>query len=293
MALVRAAHPEVDHSPDALEERLRRLESGSVPVAPVSTAGARSDRRAPPPSRPGWCAAAEPRPAPAPAAATRSGPGGGAEPGPCRRERRARPLPSRRPRRRAPTHRPTQRRPPARRRRAPPARAGRRPATRRRQTTRQTTGATDPEHAAAAQSARRRRARRARRRRRPRQARLAARPPAGREPRASALYAVIKDARVRAEGDRLVLGLPSSLTLRQGLDPRQPRAAHRDHRAHDGRRPRPAVRARAGPRRSGRAALGARCRPHHRPAHRPRQARARRQRATRRRLDRPEGDAPP
>ena len=33
MALVKAARPEVDHSPDALEERLRRLESGSVPVA--------------------------------------------------------------------------------------------------------------------------------------------------------------------------------------------------------------------------------------------------------------------
>jgi DNA polymerase-3 subunit gamma/tau len=32
MALVKAARPEVDHSPDALEERLRRLESGSVPV---------------------------------------------------------------------------------------------------------------------------------------------------------------------------------------------------------------------------------------------------------------------
>jgi DNA polymerase III subunit gamma/tau len=34
MALVKAARPEVDHSPDALEERLRRLESGSVPFAP-------------------------------------------------------------------------------------------------------------------------------------------------------------------------------------------------------------------------------------------------------------------
>ncbi len=32
MALVKAARPEVDHSPDALEERLRRLESGSVPM---------------------------------------------------------------------------------------------------------------------------------------------------------------------------------------------------------------------------------------------------------------------
>ncbi|HUK77614.1 MAG TPA: DNA polymerase III subunit gamma/tau [Thermoleophilia bacterium] len=37
MALVKAARPEVDHSPDALEERLRRLESGSVPFAPSST----------------------------------------------------------------------------------------------------------------------------------------------------------------------------------------------------------------------------------------------------------------
>jgi DNA polymerase-3 subunit gamma/tau len=41
MALVKAAKPEVDHSPDALEERLRRLESGSVPVArPASSAAA-------------------------------------------------------------------------------------------------------------------------------------------------------------------------------------------------------------------------------------------------------------
>ncbi len=40
---------------------------------------------------------------------------------------------------------------------------------------------------------------------------------------------------------------------RQGLDPRQPRAAHGDHRAHHRRRPRPAVRARAGPGRTGHA----------------------------------------
>ncbi len=41
MALVKAARPEVDHSPDALEERLRRLESGSVPVArPAGSAAA-------------------------------------------------------------------------------------------------------------------------------------------------------------------------------------------------------------------------------------------------------------
>jgi DNA polymerase-3 subunit gamma/tau len=39
MALVKAARPEVDHSPDALEERLRRLESGSVPVARTPTKG--------------------------------------------------------------------------------------------------------------------------------------------------------------------------------------------------------------------------------------------------------------
>ena len=58
MALVRAAHPEVDHSPDALEERLRRLETGSVTVS----AGAdRADcghparsRRAPPSSPAAW-----------------------------------------------------------------------------------------------------------------------------------------------------------------------------------------------------------------------------------------------
>ena len=42
MALVKAARPEVDHSPDALEERLRRLESGSVPIQspPPRPAGA-------------------------------------------------------------------------------------------------------------------------------------------------------------------------------------------------------------------------------------------------------------
>ena len=39
MALVKAARPEVDHSPDALEERLRRLESGSVPVARTAAKG--------------------------------------------------------------------------------------------------------------------------------------------------------------------------------------------------------------------------------------------------------------
>ena len=47
MALVRAAHPEVDHSPDALEERLRRLESGSVAGRPRPTAAARRRAAAP------------------------------------------------------------------------------------------------------------------------------------------------------------------------------------------------------------------------------------------------------
>jgi len=48
MALVKAARPEVDHSPDALEERLRRLESGSVPFGqsppPKPAAGAGATR---------------------------------------------------------------------------------------------------------------------------------------------------------------------------------------------------------------------------------------------------------
>jgi DNA polymerase-3 subunit gamma/tau len=67
MALVRAARPEVDHSPDALEERLRRLESGSVPVAAAPTPGARAEppRHAAQAAR--VAAATTPRPAPAPA----------------------------------------------------------------------------------------------------------------------------------------------------------------------------------------------------------------------------------
>ena len=50
MALVKAARPEVDHSPDALEERLRRLEQGSVPLtqssAPKPAAGGAAAARA-------------------------------------------------------------------------------------------------------------------------------------------------------------------------------------------------------------------------------------------------------
>ena len=49
----------------------------------------------------------------------------------------------------------------------------------------------------------------ARGRRHPRQARLAARPAKQAEAQSVGLYAVIKDARVRAAGERLVLGLPS------------------------------------------------------------------------------------
>ena len=94
MALVRAAHPEVDHSPDALEERLRRLESGSVPVAPVSTAGARSEPPRPTTQSARVVAAAEPRPAPAPAAAP-SPAAAAAEPGSCCRGRGAEPGPGR------------------------------------------------------------------------------------------------------------------------------------------------------------------------------------------------------
>jgi hypothetical protein len=41
MVLVKAARPEVDHSPDALEERLRRLESGSVPFPRTPATGGR------------------------------------------------------------------------------------------------------------------------------------------------------------------------------------------------------------------------------------------------------------
>ena len=46
MALVKAARPEVDHSPDALEERLRRLESGSVPVLRATPSGTATDPKA-------------------------------------------------------------------------------------------------------------------------------------------------------------------------------------------------------------------------------------------------------
>ncbi len=88
MALVRAARPEVDHSPDALEERLRRLESGSVPFAPAPVApaarpaqphdpaqAARAARLAEAVSSPG-----APRPASPPAASTPPAtPGGDAQ----------------------------------------------------------------------------------------------------------------------------------------------------------------------------------------------------------------------
>ena len=51
MALVRAARPEVDHSADALEERLRRLESGSVPVAAPARSAARPEPPRPAPTK--------------------------------------------------------------------------------------------------------------------------------------------------------------------------------------------------------------------------------------------------
>jgi len=50
-ALVRAARPEVDHSADALEERLRRLESGSVPVGVAGALAARPEPPQPAPTR--------------------------------------------------------------------------------------------------------------------------------------------------------------------------------------------------------------------------------------------------
>jgi len=80
MALVKAARPEVDHSPDALEERLRRLEQGSVPFtqssAPKPAAGGAAARAvaaatpqpAAPKARPPEPATAEPKAATAAAA---------------------------------------------------------------------------------------------------------------------------------------------------------------------------------------------------------------------------------
>jgi DNA polymerase-3 subunit gamma/tau len=83
MALVKAARPEVDHSPDALEERLRRLESGSVPVARASTRGG---VRTEPPHSAGQRAAQAARAlaegSPAPAAT--AGPAAAATPGAAR-----------------------------------------------------------------------------------------------------------------------------------------------------------------------------------------------------------------
>jgi DNA polymerase-3 subunit gamma/tau len=77
MALVRAARPEVDHSPDALEERLRRLESGSVPFAQTQPQAARPDPTRDPAQAPratrlaeAVAAAAAPRPTATPTAST-------------------------------------------------------------------------------------------------------------------------------------------------------------------------------------------------------------------------------
>ena len=325
IALVRAAHPEVDHSPDALEERLRRLESGSVPVAPAPALGARREPPQPTAQSARVAAATKPRTAPAPAAtpavpvadpARKAGVGDqGAERGDRRRRSRKSPGAARRraaavaePRCRERRHR---------------GGAG---------VAKDAAIAEDAEvmadaeacaHAEVAQNADvvadaatgngasaatedadvaedcRRRARRRghRRRRRP----AGADEPSGgaarvkrawqlvlqqAEAQSVGLFAVIKDARVRADGERLVLALPSSLTLGKASTP-------------DNRELLTAIIARttgdtpdlqfvleqssAQPA----APPGARRRPHHRPAHRPRQARARRQRTTRRRLDDP------
>jgi DNA polymerase III subunit gamma/tau len=88
MALVRAARPEVDHSPDALEERLRRLESGSVPFAPAPVAPAARPAQPHDPAQAARAARlakavsspAAPRPASPPAASTPPAtPGGDAQ----------------------------------------------------------------------------------------------------------------------------------------------------------------------------------------------------------------------
>jgi len=161
MALVRAAHPEVDHSPDALEERLRRLESGSVPVAgapPTSAAtlaaaapavAAAAAKVAPVPPAPALVAATAPTvAAPAPTTAAPS------------------------PRDEPPSE-------------APAAGDG---------TDEPTGGAGRVKRAwqLVLQQA---------------------------ETQSVGLYAVIKDARVRADGERLVLALPSSLTLGKASSP--------------------------------------------------------------------------
>ncbi len=102
---------------------------------------------------------------------------------------------------------------------------------------------------------RRRRHRRAHGRRRPRQTRLAARAAAGRNAERRPVRR--HQGRPRARRRRAPRPRPAlEPYARQGLEPRQPRAAHSDHRAHYGRRPRPAVRARTGPGRTGRAQGG-------------------------------------
>ncbi len=255
MALVKAARPEVDHSPDALEERLRRLEQGSVPFtqssAPKPAAGGaaarapwRRPRRSPPRPRrgPPEPATAEPKAATAAAAEAAADTASGAD---LDTEPEATEA--------APVTKPE--------------------------------AATEAAPVSDAQGGRRRG--RARRRRRPREARLAARAAAGRGAERHAVCRHQGRPRPRRRRDpRRRPALESD--VRPGLEPRQPRAARGHHRAHDRRHARAAVRARRRPGRAQqRAARGrTRRRPHHRRAHRARQTRARRERATRRRLAR-------
>ena len=283
MALVRAARPEVDHSPDALEERLRRLESGSVPVLRATPSGRRPSqgRRARRRGRDGGDKAGR---RPKRAEARRRGGARGAA-----RRRRHEPN-------REPSRRPSLRRRPQRPRPRPrprPTQTGRRSPTRPRWRSPSGRGG----------AARRGRGGAARRGRRGRpEAAVPARPsptaapPASSAPGSSccsrprhrdvALYAAIKDAHVHADGE--------TPRHRPALEPDLGRAstpANRELLA--------AIIARTtgdtpelqyvladapGHAQRPRRARPPRCRPHHRPAHRPRQARARGQRATRRRL---------
>ena len=249
MALVKAARPEVDHSPDALEERLRRLESGSVPVARTPadvgrerrstaravrgarTAGLGARRRPRHPRRGHTCAPrGRRRPARGPRRpgsdvrarrrATTAG-GGGAEI-PARRD----PAASSARLRRTPA-RPA---PPATRRRRTAGAAPDDAAEQAPPRSQQVAGDGTPAPAT-------------RRRRGPRQARLAARPAADRGPE----HRPVRRAQgcPRARRRRAPRGGAAlEPRARQSLNPRQPRAAHGDHRPHHRRRARHPVRAR-------------------------------------------------
>ena len=179
MALVKAARPEVDHSPDALEERLRRLERAACPSPSRSAAeagGRRRGRRA----RHGGGHTAARRAQGAPA--------------------RSRPRPSRN------------------------AAPGTSPSRHR---------AAGPPAAAAHGRARRRASRGRSRCEAPEAAAAEAEPDGGAarvkrawqlvlqqaEAQNVTLYAAIKDARVHADGETLVVALPSSLTYGRASSP--------------------------------------------------------------------------